>query len=364
MTIFHCEGFETIGNLLTSATDLEARLNAMQLSSTYETGGGLTDDVALMDDFLPQGKALRLPLGQTSRGWWMRSVWPSAYQVTTNASHPTAVVGFRYFNADVGNEVTFWSHMISAFSFHANLRAASGAEDLVLVDITGTQTITGVLTPDEWHYIEIHYKPVRETAGGFITIYVDGNQVYSATRNVGNSSVTTYGTRFGAQYSGNTVNGKRPAIDDIYQLIIDGDHAGPLGPSRVLLLSPDTDATPNDWTPSTGSSNFALIDEVTWDETDYVGADATGEDDHYGLTTLGAVDDVHVLQVDVVCEAVDGTPNLHVGFDNGTADEADVGTVPTGSTSHFREYFETDPSGAPWSVANVNSVELTQRMTE
>ena len=105
------------------------------------------------------------------------------------------------------------------------------------------------------------------------------------------------------------------------------------------------------------------MDNVNWETADYVDATATGDDDHYGLTTLAA-DAVHGLDIRVVCEAVDGTPNLHIGFDDGaTADEEDMGTIATGGAVCKRQFFETAPT-AYWDASEVNAVEATQRMTE
>lgn len=206
-----------------------------------------------------------------------------------------------------------------------------------------------------------------------MTIDVDGSQVANLTSQSISAFtfLTGWGIRIGAGGAGfNQTAGENFAIDDVYQLEVDGvDHTGPIsdiaaGEIRVLLLSPTSDAIPNDWTPSAGGDNYALIDEQDWATADYVDATTTADDDHYGLTTLEGTVGVHGVQIDVVCIAVDGTPNLHIGLDNGVADEEDMGTIGTGSTVQKRMLFETDPGGGAWSESDVNAVEATQRMTE
>jgi len=368
MTVFLFDGFETLGVKGDAGSTLESRLGTIQLRDFNTRNTGHSDDIELIDDFENVGLALQLPLGQSARGTFIRYQWPTAHTYSTNSSHPVMVAGFRLYNADLSpNEKYDLFHFLTGTVFvGATLVVAANGTDLIWEDDDTDVTISSVLTLNTWHYIEIEFKPTGDTDGGFVTIYVDGSQVYNETnRDVISSTFnSSWGMRIGALYDGNITSGK-PAIDDVYALEVDGvDHTGPLGPCRVLLLSPSSDDTPNDWGRSTGSDNYALIDEQDWDTTDYVEATSNGDDDHYGLTTLGSVDEIHALQIEVVCEATDGTPNLHIGFDNGTADEVDVGTVSTGSESHFSELFEKDPSNATWTVANVNSVEATQRMTE
>lgn len=366
MTVFMCEGFETLGVKADTGATLESRLNTMQRVAFGENNGGHSDDIELIDDFDTVGLALQFPLGEAARGTYVNFEWPAAYKASTNSSHPDMACGFRYYNADINQQVNIFSILTGATATAGELEVASNGIDLVWDDNTGSVTISNVLTADEWHYIEVEFKPTNSSSGGFVRIYVDGSQVYEGlSRSIVNFPFnTSYGIRLGTRYGGNVTSGL-PAFDDVYCMEVDGvNHTEPLGPSRVLLLSPNNDASPNDWTRSTGANNYALIDEQDWDTTDYVEADTNGNDDHYGLTTLSSADTVHGLQIDVVCEATDGTPNLHIGFDDGTADEVDVGTVSTGGESHYREFFDADPSGASWTVSNVNSVEATQRMTE
>lgn len=369
MTIFHCEGFETIGNTATSGADLETRIGKIDRYTWQEVSGGHTDPIQLVDDFETDGNALRLPLGLASRESYIRHEWPTAYKVTTNSSHPEIAIGFRMYNADMnpGAARKIWQYMTAATSPSCTLGVASNGVDLTWNDPTGTVTISGVLTVDTWHYIEAHFKPTTSAAGGFVIVYVDGTEVYNsgARTLVTFTFSASYGTRIGLGSSDNEVGSNRPILDDWYELEVDGvTHTGRLGSVRIKRLTPSSDATPNDWSPASGADNYAMVDGVDWGTSDYVEAAATAEDDHYGLSALAGADQVHALQVDVVCVAVDGTPTLHVGFDNGTADESSEGVIGTVSSVCKRALFTTDPSGAAWSQASANSVEATQRMTE
>ena len=368
MTLFHCEGYETLGTTSTTGADLEARINKTPSCNFQEVNGGHTDDIALIAGQGGVGLAMRMPLGLNTRGTFLRMEWPSAYKVSTNASHPVMVTGFRYYNAvsDPAVNRTIWNHMTGATSLGASLSTASNGTDLVWVDVTGTVTISDVITADTWHFIEIEFKPSAGGAGS-VEIHVDGSSVYTGTsRNLTSFTfLSSYGVRLGLQTSANETGGNRTAFDDVYQLTVDGVvHTGPLGDVKVRLLTPTSDDAPNTWSRSAGADNFALIDEQDWVTSDYVEADATGEDDHYGLTTLTGAATVHGLQVDVVCQAIDGTPTLHIVFDNGTASEVSGGVIGTATTEVVRNFFATDPSAVAWTQTSVNSVEATQRMTE
>jgi hypothetical protein len=225
------------------------------------------------------------------------------------------------------------------------------------------------LTADTWHYIELEWKFTTSGNGGYMKIYVDGNEVLDtgAENMTTFTFFTSYGFRIGCSGNTNQTGGSRFAFDDLYAMEIDGvEHTAPLGACRVLAMRPSGDAVPNDWTPSTGSDNYALVDDTDVDETDYVDATATGDDDHYDLTPLDGVSTVHGVRFDVACEVVDGTPNLHIGCDNGTADEDDMGIPGMGVSGvvNVQEFHQKDPDAADWTESSVESVEATIRMTE
>lgn len=377
MTVFMCDGFETYGNLSTLGSDIETRLGNTDKISFVEISGGHTGNLSLINDFESVGLAVEFPSVQAGRSEWIRYEFPDGsgrfpdYKLPTNASHPTMCVGFRFYNADTTPNLqsTIWSCLTGSGSGAASLRRATNKVDLEFLPASGTNTVmSGALSLDTWHYIEIEFKFAPSSAGGFAKVYVDGSEVADITSaNMAPFTFNTgYGFEIGCSASTSQTAGNNFAFDDVYAMEIDGvNHTAPLGPSRVLLLGPASDDAPNDWTPSGGGSNYPMVDGTDWDTTTYVEATTNGDDDHYGLDTLGPQDEVHGASISVVCEAVDGTPNLHIGFDNGTADEEDMGTIPSASGEvQKRMFFEADPSGSAWSVANLNSAEATQRMVE
>jgi hypothetical protein len=277
--------------------------------------------------------------------------------------------GFRFFNADTTPGLTseIFGILSGVSTAPSSLDRDSDNTSLIFYYSGGDVRADDCLTPDTWHYIEVEWKLTTSGNGGYAKVYVDGNEVIdTGAVNIANFSfISSYGFRIGVQASTNQTAGNNFAFDDVYCMEIDGvEHTAPLGACRVYAMRPTADATPNDWTPSTGSDNFALVDDTDVDQTDYVDATTTGDDDHYTLGSLQNTDTVHAMRIDVACEAVDGTPTLHIGFDDGTADEEDLGTVATGSVQNFHQTFEEDPSNAAWTKSSAEAIEATQRMTE
>lgn len=376
MTVFLCDGFESYGDTGSAGADVQALFNATNRQLFQEVSGGHGGDMSLIDDFESVGYAIQFPDLDAGRSEWLHYEFPdgtgrhSDYKVPTNASAPIMCCGFRFFNAAVSPAQTFimWYNTVTSTSTASAMRRLSDGTSLRFTDASAnTFDATDCLTPDTWHYIEIEWKLTTGGNGGYAKVYVDGNEVI----NTGNTSIASFtffnsfGWRIGCSASANQTGGTNVAFDDVYCMEIDGvEHTAPLGACRVLAMRPSADAVPNDWTPSTGSDNYALVDDTDVDETDYVDATTSGDDDHYDLTPLEGVSVVHGVRFDVACEAVDGTPNIHIGCDNGTADEDDLGTVATGSTQNFQEFHDKDPDSADWTESSVESVEATMRMTE
>lgn len=361
MTWIEVEGFEVYGDATTAGNDVEAAIDKRP-SLDYVEGTGSPTSISL-EVGEAQGFALTMPstgVGQAYRVDWE---FPTAYKVAMNASGPDMVVGMRVkVPTDTGGSTRrFWTLLKSGPGEAAiSMDFADDGNDLTVNYSAGSTTEVGAFTPGSWHYIEIHFKAGSSADGGFVTIDVDEVEVIST------GSVNTeifFNTSYGIRFQQVASTGAW-ALDDVCLYEDDGvAHTGPIGDRQIHALVPTSDATPNDWTPSAGGDNFALIDEDELDAADYVDATVTADDDHYGLTTLSA-SAVECLQIDCECIAIDGTPTVHIGFDDGTADEADDGVIGTGSNTVVRKLFPDDPSGSTWTASSVNSVEATQRMTE
>ena len=86
-----------------------------------------------------------------------------------------------------------------------------------------------------------------------------------------------------------------PTIDDVYVT----NSGARLGESRVAALYPNADTADADWTPSTGTDHYALVDETTVNsDADYVASGTVGDLDLYETGDLPFVpDSIHAVQV-------------------------------------------------------------------
>jgi len=371
MTVFRIDGFETYGDTGTSNADIETRI-ADSFQTTFQSlNGGFSGSKSLIA--ATNGFAMQFPQLGSAQGEFLVYEFPNGsfrhtnLKVSTNASIKENVCGFRFYCPDITDNLTveLFAAMTSASSSASSVSLLSGTGVRVRDASSGDHDATGVFTKGAWHYVEVEYKLAPASAGGYMKVYVDGTEVVDT----GSVNITTftffsqYGLRLGVKASANqTDTSEFFALDDMYVLYYDGViDSAPLGNCQVIPLKPDADASPNDWTPSSGTDNFAMIDGDDWDTGTYVEG-SSGNDDHYTAVDLGSVDAVHAVQFTTIVQGQTSASDLQIGCDNGTADEQNMGSIGTGSVVSKHQCHEVDPSGSAWTQSSVNSVESTQRV--
>lgn len=387
MTILLFDGFETYGDTSTAGATVESNLDAVSGSTAAATqfdmdfnrpASNPTDIVTIVDDQFSEGFAVQFPVMGSAQSVWIGYEFPSAGQGTTNASVPEIIVGFRYYHgaldrsAGTGPLIRNIAEPLAGSSLPGsttNMSIEVNEDDELYVDVNGTQTPVYNVSEGTWYFIEVKYKMTTSANGGYATLWVNGDEIGTVNDSViGFTFFNCMGWRFsGGMSGGNNLNpgSEGMRIDDFYALVVDGTHSDRLGVVRVLYQDVNSDATPNDWSPSTGSDNYAMLGDNDWDTSTYVEAATNGDDDHYGIEGFAVTPTtVHAVRVDSVVVATDGTPTLHIGLDDGTADELSMGVVSTGSNELYVGIYPDDPSGAAWTASSVESIEATQRMTE
>lgn len=224
-------------------------------------------------------------------------------------------------------------------------------------------------------YLEVAWK--EDAAAGWVHVRINGVETFRATGlNTGNNSPTQI--KFGGNYVGSN-NATGTYWNDIYSIgsgasvgppgigvpVDDVDAPGFWGPQVVNVLTQIADVD-QDWTPSTGTDNFEMVNEVpSTEDTDYVESAVIGDLDS------GPVDDLppdvnSIMMVIRQCMAkapAGGAPQVSMGVE--TSDGAEDGVARSiGGTSYAlaQEIFMEKPvAGGAWSVAKVN--ELVIRRT-
>lgn len=203
-----------------------------------------------------------------------------------------------------------------------------------------------------WFHVQF-YATIN--AAGNITVLIDGHESINENGNTqpGAADTVDYVYIYG---------GGGSSYDYVDDLVF--GYGGLLGSLRVRERVPNRDASVA-WTPSAGSDNYALVDEVPPNDADYNIANSDGLLDQLGLTTIdfATLEEVPVaLMPWVRAQMNEGTgDSITVGLDsNGTA----VNTQSALSTAweyYFHRTAVEDPDGGgqPWDTASANAAELT-----
>ena len=230
------------------------------------------------------------------------------------------------------------------------------ANTLLVKDATGTAAGTIVTWRGISSYLEFKWT------AGHLTIRCDGATVLDLAGNfgAGPANQITLGTSVGYYLT----------LDDIY--VCDDTGAANndfLGDTRILSTIPTGDGAELQWTPSSGTTHYTLLDEATPNgDTDYISAAAAGQTDTFTFPALTLPTGYGILRaVQVMAYAkspVGGVDRLagiaRVGGTDYPSAEGIVQAVYTG----IANVFEGNPAtGNPWTLAEVNAAEWGVKRT-
>lgn len=199
-----------------------------------------------------------------------------------------------------------------------------------------------------WKYVEFEFT-INNTTGSF-NVYVDGVSVLSA------SGIDTQST--GNAFAGNMLvdfyANDQWEFDDLYI----GDTR--LGDRRVYSRSVVSDVAVA-FTPSTGSSNYATVDDNPLSSSDYNEASAASLRDQFTIDALGAVPTViSAVSVNYAHTKLDsGARTMRGGIVSGGSTGNGATVSPVLSTiGAQQDIFATDPdTGTAWTIAGVDAIE-------
>lgn len=217
----------------------------------------------------------------------------------------------------------------------------------------GTST-TGVVPSNAWCYIEV--AALISATVGTCDIWVDNvsvlsltgqnNKGYATTANISNLRLT------------NTSSTVVTNFDDMYLK----DVVGHIGDVRIECLYPTSDASPNDWVPSTGTDEFAVVDEATINgDTDYISDATAGHISRFGLPSLvSAPTTIYAVMHSLTVRKDDATAR-QVRMNSHLSGTTVNGSTRTVSTSYVKneEIFEAKPGGGAWDNTAVNGLEVS-----
>lgn len=270
------------------------------------------------------------------------------------------------------------SSILSLYTFRmVSFRDANNAIMFDLAYNGGTQTmywrdgggttlgVGFVLVPaDTWVVCE--FGVVVDGASGSLTLKINGttDAVFS-----GDTDYTGEGNVRSLYFHPlSTFNGVLSSFLYLDDIAINDDYGSYenswIGLGGTFWLEPTADGTTNDWTPSTGSDNYATVDEVPPNTTDYVQALDAASLDLYAVEDCpDYVDRVRLVQVMYRAALVTSGENdlRDVIRVDGTNYEGDPFTVvpliPSFTLYKGETHYINPDTSAEWLVAEVDALE-------
>lgn len=334
MTLLFVDGFDHY----TTNADLAKKYNSV--TATYpdlSIGGGRRG-----------GNAIR------GAGSW-------TYQAIKNVTqNTTVIVGFaiKLPTSSSGDIIYFGE--VAAGIFHTAL-VFNGT--YLYVNRWGSVNLgtgTHALSANTWYYIEVKMT-IGDTTGGF-EVRVNGATDITAsnidTRNGGSGYIDRVALD-GAIYNA--------LMDDFYVCDLNGTtNNNFLGDCRVDTLMPTGDGNYSQFTPSTGTTHYTLVDEIPPNTTDYVSSATSGDRDSYTFPALANLISpaVHGVQINAAALKSDsGARSLGTMSRLSGTNKDGAGAAMNTSQVYISEIQETDPSSAAWTVTNVNAAEFGVKVT-
>lgn len=216
-----------------------------------------------------------------------------------------------------------------------------------------------LLTSGSWHWIDLHFIL---GSSGTVEIWVDNNQYLDAiginTAPQGSANILTgcFGYPFSLNSLGMYLDDpvvENPSISPTYNRI---------GDSLITISVPASDASPNDGTPSSGSSHFAMVNEAQWEDTNYITLNnTTGQAEQFSITPLPVTPQfIFAVQVVSWCEKTDaGTANVKLYIDSDATTSLGASKGLPSPWGILTQLYNQDPhTSASWTESGVNDVEL------
>lgn len=246
---------------------------------------------------------------------------------------------------------------------------ASGFLELRRTSITGTLLATSsghtpITINNLWHSFQAK-AVLRSDGAGSCEVRLNGVAVINFTGQTAGTTgdVTHIGFHGPAGGSGNLV------VDDFW--ICDGVDATAtqgapnnnfLGDLKVTTLFPTSEGDTLQFTPSTGTAHYSLVDENPVNTTDYVSSLTVGQRDLYNVGDLVATATAPVaVRVGLYAQKSDaGTASIKTLIkENGTLTAGAVQPLLTSWSGFYGSIRTKKPSNdTPWTVADVNGLQV------
>ncbi len=291
----------------------------------------------------------------------------TAIVTKTYAASASWVIGFGFTSTGVATSTNICS-LLDAGTVQVQIRL--NVDGTLSVQRNGTNVTGGTsvlaLSAGTYYYIEWKVTIADSIGANSCKVRVNGVDWITVTaaqdlKNTANASANQ--VTLGTSTTPGTVD-----YDDHYVCDQSGSTNNDfLGDVRVDTIFPTSDGNYTAFTPSTGSSHFALVDEATPNTTDYNDGAAVNDRDSYGMGNLAALTSqtVYGVQVNAAILKDDAGAKSAGTMVRSASTDGDGASVALGtSQTYISQIYETDPNGSiAWTESSVNAMEAGVKVT-
>ena len=212
-------------------------------------------------------------------GWDWRGLW-----YVLDSPKTTLFTGIAFYLTNVanygGNPIFWFTNTDGQTQLQIKISTAG-----VIYAYTNSNlgSASKTVTSNRWYYLSVGVT-FSDTTGA-VQIYLDGEEILN---------LTNVDTQANGNLECQTIKFESPSrygyLDDFYVADDSGTVNNTIIPEvKVISLAPNADTTQKDFLPSTGTDNYAMIDEASQDgDSSYVYSSYTGDEDLYEFEDLPA----------------------------------------------------------------------------
>ena len=303
-----------------------------------------------------------LPLGRWGVGqsWQTGSGTSSRIERDLGTIYPSISVGFSFmFAGGGGHQNPVFTVLGENSEYHMGLRPhEEGGFEVWKMSARNSGTVVGSCPNGKfavgtWNYLEVEVT-VHPTNGVF-RLYMNGERLINLENINTRSGTTSQGIKRVSYGNHNGVSGGPfYRMDDMY--VAEG--ATRLGERRIDVYRPITDVQ-KQFTPSTGTDNFAMVDDtLTNGDVDYISTSTTGATDLYEFSNLTSTPmEITAARIMMFARKSDTEERILTLQVNSGASVTD-GPDHYLSTDYrgYERIMPQDPAGGNWNVAKINGL--------
>jgi hypothetical protein len=225
------------------------------------------------------------------------------------------------------------------------------------------ETVNPVLTANGWYHIE--FKAFMDATVGSLEVRVEGQTVL-LQENINTGAFPAYQVSIGTEASGAGINAFAYFKDLVVWNGAGTQNNDFLGSVIVHNLTPTSDIALN-WTPSTGTDGYSILDNIPPNDGQYIFAEDSPLPDGYVATLSDLPPEVTSIKALITyvraAKSDGGDGSLQTGLisdpDGTPATALGLDRPITVAQTYWRDIFEVDPATtAPWLPDAVNDVQL------